>query len=238
MVLSVSNLRYCLTVPFFLSLSPAACGGYIGDGASFVQFCISQSTTFEMWPQSLSVWWRYSCLVLSFSNLLTVVPGFHGDKGEFELCQMRSPHKPGYVRTLSQRTEASIIRLPVPHQLGALVGGLRLLWQLPWALQRTHRTCHYCINQVTVFWGQSGIRDIVAILSMPHILAGKPRWPLHIPWPHRGPLLLFHINAFTKSDSFVFGFFHSDQSFFRVIIIITTISVHCVPNHGLRNLPD
>ena len=64
-------------------------------------------------------------MVLNFSDLLTVVPGLHGDKGEFELRQMRSPHKPGYVRTLSQRTEASVIRLPVPHQLGALVGGLR-----------------------------------------------------------------------------------------------------------------
>ena len=54
-VLSVSNLRYCLTVPFSLSLSPAACEAYIGDRTSFVQFCILQSTTFEMWPQSLSV---------------------------------------------------------------------------------------------------------------------------------------------------------------------------------------
>lgn len=114
-------------------------------------------------------------MVLSFSDLLTVVPGLHGDKGEFELRQMRNPHKPAYVRTLSQRMEASVIRLPVPHQLGALVGGLRPLWQLPWALLRAHRTCHYCINQVTVFGGQSGIRDIVAILSIPHILAGKPR---------------------------------------------------------------
>ena len=191
-----------------------------------------------MWPQSVSVGWRCSFLVLSFSHLLTVVPGLHGDKGECELCQMRSPHKPEYIRTLSQRTEASIIHLPVPHQLGTLVGGLRLLWQLPWVLLRTHRTCHYCINQVTVFEGRSGIRDIVAVLSMPHILAGKPRWPLHTSWPHRDPLLLFHINAFTKSDPFVFGFFQSDQSFFRVIIIITTMSVYRVTNHSLRNLPE
>lgn len=35
--------------------------------------------------------------------------------------------------------------------------GPMLLWQLPWVLFRTHRMYCYCINQSTVFQGQSSI---------------------------------------------------------------------------------
>lgn len=43
---------------------------------------------------------------------------------------------------------------PVGNSWG---NGSRLLWQLPWVLLRKHRTCFYCINQVTVFQGQYSI---------------------------------------------------------------------------------
>lgn len=59
--------------------------------------------------------------------------------------------------TFTLRKEADIINLPISHQLGTLMNGLRLLWQLPCVLFRTHRTCCYCINQNTVFQGKSVI---------------------------------------------------------------------------------
>lgn len=63
----------------------------------------------------------------------------------------------GIFITFTLRKEADIINLPISHQLGTLMNGLRLLWQLPCVLFRTHRTCCYCINQDTVFQGKSVI---------------------------------------------------------------------------------
>ena len=45
------------------------------------------------------------------------------------------------------RGRESIINLPIPHHLGTPVDGPRPLWQLPWTLHRTHRTCCHCISR-------------------------------------------------------------------------------------------
>lgn len=45
----------------------------------------------------------------------------------------------------------------IPHQLEIPIGGLTLLWQLPWILFKTQKACCYYINQVTVFQWQSRI---------------------------------------------------------------------------------
>lgn len=73
----------------------------------------------------------------------------------------------------------------MPYQLGTLVDGSRLLWQLPWLLFRTNRTCCCCISQVTVFQGQSGILGstpshlsaTVATLYMHPVCCGR-QWGL------------------------------------------------------------
>ena len=60
-----------------------------------------------------------------------------------------------YLEPFTQREGTNIIDLPVPHQLGTLMGSLMLLWS--WVLFRTHKTCCYCFNQVAVFRGQFNI---------------------------------------------------------------------------------
>ena len=57
-----------------------------------------------------------------------------------------------YLEPFTQRDGANIIDLSVSHQLGTLMGSLMLLWS--WVFFRTHKTCCYCFNQVTVFQGQ------------------------------------------------------------------------------------
>ena len=82
-------------------------------------------------------------------------------------------------RTLTRRKGAdTIILLSVTHQWGAPVNGLMLLWQLPWALFRTHSNC---INQVILFQGHSSnlghmpsrLNTMVATLSMLYLLKGR-----------------------------------------------------------------
>ena len=63
-------------------------------------------------------------------------------------------------RTLTRRKAAdTIILLSVTHQWGAPVNGLTLLWQLPWALFRTHSNC---INKSFCFKG------VLATLAICH----------------------------------------------------------------------
>lgn len=51
-VLSVNNLRYCLNVPFSLSLSPAACGDYRGHRTSIQCHILLSSFAYHS-PQPL-----------------------------------------------------------------------------------------------------------------------------------------------------------------------------------------
>ena len=48
----------------------------------------------------------------------------------------------------------SLINLPIPCLLGAPVGGPKLLWQLPWPVFSTHRTCCNCVNKSLHFRGR------------------------------------------------------------------------------------
>ena len=82
-------------------------------------------------------------------------------------------------RTLTRGKGADIIiLLSVTHQWGAPVNGLTLLWQLPWALFRTHSNC---INQVILFQGHSSnlghmpspSNTMVATLCMLYLLKGR-----------------------------------------------------------------
>ena len=82
-------------------------------------------------------------------------------------------------RTLTRRKRADIIiLLSLTHQWGAPVNGLTLLWQLPWALFRTHSNC---INQVILFQGHSSnlghmpspSNTMVATLCMLYLLKGR-----------------------------------------------------------------
>ena len=82
-------------------------------------------------------------------------------------------------RTLTRRKGADIIIfLSVTPEWGAPVNGLTLLWQLPWALFRTHSNC---INQVILFQGHSSnlghmpspSNTMVATLCMLYLLKGR-----------------------------------------------------------------
>ena len=82
-------------------------------------------------------------------------------------------------RTLTQRKGVDIIiLLSVTHKWGAPVNGLMLLWQLPWALFRTHSNC---IKQVILFQGQSSnlghmpspSNTMVATLCMLYLLKDR-----------------------------------------------------------------
>lgn len=137
---------------------------------SFAQFCILWPLKCD--PQSLSVWWGYPHMGFGLSNPL-IIAAWLG-YGERKTWWRHSSHtNQSMLRMLSVRS-TSIINLPVSHQLGTSVDSPRLLWQLPWALFRAHRTCCYCIYQVTIFQGQFSIPSntsflpstAVAILSM------------------------------------------------------------------------
>lgn len=77
------------------------------------------------------------------------------------------------------REQANKINSQIPHRLRTPVDRHRPLWQLPCTLFKTHRTCCYCINQVTVLQGQSGILGnmpslqgtvVAAFLNAPNLL--------------------------------------------------------------------
>ena len=87
------------------------------------------------------------------------------------LGQMQYHTNQGIIRTLTRREETNIINLPILLWLGTLVNSPRLLWQFPWALLRIHRTCCYCINEVNIVQGQSGI---LGNMPSPHW------WPLFL----------------------------------------------------------
>ena len=107
-----------------------------------------------MWSPPLSIQQGYLYLVLSSSNPLIVVAWFVWQQGKFGLGQIRIHTNQGTFRTLTLRDEANIISFPIFHWLRTLVDGPRQLSQV---LFRTNRACYYCINQVTVFQGQSSI---------------------------------------------------------------------------------
>ena len=136
-----------------------------GDGTTIqnhVLFLVLHIMTFEMRPLITT----YSHTALGFSNSLIVTARFTQWQGKS--CFHT---KPGMFKILTQREGTNIINLPTCQQLETPLGGPRLLWQLPWAVFRTHMTCCYWINQVTVFQGQFSI------------LRNKPsylKWPLFL----------------------------------------------------------
>jgi len=121
----------------------------------FAQSCISWLLKHDLW--SLSSWWRYLYMVLGFFNFLMVVAWLVWWWGK-SWVRLDSVHThQGIFRTVTQREGASITHSPILHQLNTLVNGPRLLWPLPWALFRTHKTCWRRVNHVTKFQGQSDI---------------------------------------------------------------------------------
>ena len=101
--------------------------------------------TFEMRPLIMI----YPYTVLSFSKTLIVAAWFTQWQGEAVSTQNWA--------CLKFSLGANIINLPTCQQLETPLRSHRLLWQLPWALFRTHMTCCYGIDQVTVFQRQSSI---------------------------------------------------------------------------------
>lgn len=81
-----------------------------------------------------------SIQVLSVSNPLWWQPGVHSGRRAWVKLNMVSAQTE-HVWNPDFQGGASIINLPIPHLLGTLVDGSKLLWQLPWALFSTYRTC-------------------------------------------------------------------------------------------------
>lgn len=70
---------------------------------------------------------------------------------------MQCPTNQNMFRNFIYREGTNIINLLIPYQLGTPVDGPWFLLAVVLDSFRAHKTCCYCINQVTVFQGQSRI---------------------------------------------------------------------------------
>lgn len=109
-------------------------------------------------------------MVLSFSNSLMVAAQFAWQQGK--ACVHTNQ---GTFRTLTLTEGANIINLPISHKLGTTTDGPRFLWQLPWVLSGTQRTCCSYSNHLTVFQGQPGILSN----TPPHLATMGAALPMH-----------------------------------------------------------
>ena len=78
-------------------------------------------------------------------------PGLHSSRGKLALSLAVTMQAKAYLE-LIQREGVSIINFQTPYLLG---DGPILFWHLSWALLRANGKCCYCLNQASLFQGQS-----------------------------------------------------------------------------------
>ena len=111
-------------------------------------------------------------MVLSFSNTLTVVAWFV----QLGLNHTQCPHKPRHALSPHLQGGGQYNQFTSPSPVENCGRWVQSSIMLPWALFGAHRTCCYCINQVTAFQGQSSIFGNIAF----HLDAMVMAFPVHL----------------------------------------------------------